>query len=347
MTDLQTLSARKAAVLQAVVRDYVRTAEPVGSGTVAMRSGLGVSAATVRNEMAALEEMGYLEQPHTSAGRIPTDRGYRFFVDQLPSRLSLAVTSRRAISDFPEERTLELEEVLRSAVLLLSRLTRYAAVALPPVAENQRIVRAELIRVGNALLLLLVGSTGDVRRRALDLEQTPGDDSLARASDAIERALTNVSYRNAGAHLEAIATTARGDEQRLLSAAAKSLRRMEREAPEGHVFVGGASNIAAADAFERPGTAQRVIEALEEEEAVLSYFRGFPMKGGVTVRIGRENPLAAMRSASVVTAHYLVADAPIGTVAVIGPTRMEYAQAMSTVGAVALRVSEVIGPLAG
>ncbi|MGH2740356.1 MAG: heat-inducible transcriptional repressor HrcA [Actinomycetota bacterium] len=347
MNAQQTLSPRKSAVLQAVVRDYVRSAEPVGSGTVAKRYGLGVSAATVRNEMAALEEMGYLEQPHTSAGRIPTDRGYRFFVDMLPTRLSLAGTSRRAIRAFPEEPTVDFDEVLRSAALLLSRLTRYAAVALPPVIENRRIVRAELLRVGSAVLLLLVGSTGHVQRSVLDTEDLPDDEAVSRASHALERALASVSYANAAAHIDAIVTTARGDDRRLLSAVAKTLRRLEQEPGYGHVFVGGASNIAAEDAFERPGTAQRVIETLEEEGAVLSYFRGFPLQGGVIVRIGRENPLAAMRAASVVTAHYLAANTPVGTVAVVGPTRMDYAQAMSTVGAVARRVSEVIGPLAG
>lgn len=248
MDGTQVLEGRTAAILRAVVTDYIRSAEPVGSGTVTRRYRLGVSPATVRSEMAALEELGYLAQPHTSAGRIPTDLGYRFYVDTLPRRPQLAAPHRRAIATFFGDAPPDPQEVLRATAVLLSRLTRYGAVTQPP-----------------------------------------------------------------GAH---------------------------------HVFIGGAANIA--DAFAQRETVRRVFEALDEEDTVVRLFRAVPTeRSRVTVRIGRENRIAAMREASVVIAPYVAAGRPIGVIAVLGPTRMEYRSAMAAVDVVARRLSEVIEPLAG
>jgi transcriptional regulator of heat shock response len=247
MTPPPTLEARKAAVLRAVVHDYIRTGEPVGSGTVATRSGLGVSSATIRSEMASLEELGFLMQPHTSAGRAPTDLGYRFYVDHLPRRTWLSSPQRQEIDDFFDVAPLEVEELARRAAVLLSRVTRYGAIAEPPHAH--------------------------------------------------------------------------------------------------HVFFGGVANIARD--VERRETLTRLFELLEQEETVLRMLRGFSSDADVVVRIGRENPVRALREASLVVAPYSVAGRPAGTVAVLGPTRMAYPVAMAAAGAVARRLSGTIEALAG
>jgi heat-inducible transcriptional repressor len=241
------LAARKADVLRAVVHDYIRTGEPVGSGTVA--PGVGVSPATVRSEMAALEELGYLVQPHTSAGRVPTDLGYRFYVDHLPQRRWLSSPQRQEIDGFFDEAPLEVEELARRAALLLSRVTRYGAITEPPHAH--------------------------------------------------------------------------------------------------HMFVGGVANIARETAFERRETLTRLFELLEQEETLLRLLRAISSEPGVVVRIGRENPVQALREASLVVAPYWVAGEPAGTVAVLGPTRMAYPIAMAAAGAVARRLSGTIEALAG
>jgi transcriptional regulator of heat shock response len=249
MTPSPALDARKAQVLRAVVHDYIRTGEPVGSGTVADRAGLGVSPATIRSEMAALEEMGYLVQPHTSAGRAPTDHGYRFYVDHLPRRRWLTLLQRQEIDGFFDDAPLEVEELARRAAVLLSKVTRYGAIAEPPHAH--------------------------------------------------------------------------------------------------HVFVGGVANIAREAAFERRETLTRLFELLEQEETLLRMLRGVSFDGDVVVRIGRENPVRALREASLVVAPYLVDGEPAGTVAVLGPTRMAYPVAMAAAGAVARRLSGTIEALAG
>src|SRR4051795_12692996 len=151
------LGHRKAVVLRVLVEEYVRTGEPVGSETIAERAALGVSSATIRNEMAALEELGYLSHPHTSAGRIPTDLGYRYYVDSLPSGGKLRDAQRRAIAGFFAETMLDLEEVLKGTTQLLSRLTQYAGLAVPPRGSDEVILRTELLEVGSALMLLVIG----------------------------------------------------------------------------------------------------------------------------------------------------------------------------------------------
>ena len=173
------LGPRKVAVLRAVVEEYVRSGEPVGSETIAERSGLGVSSATIRNEMAALEELGYLTHPHTSAGRIPTDVGYRKFVDSLPPGGRLRDAQRRAIAAFFAETMLDLEEVLKGTTHLLSRVTQYAGLAVPPRGSDEVILRTELFEIGTALMLLVVGQHGRVDKAMVDRPEGLDSDGVA------------------------------------------------------------------------------------------------------------------------------------------------------------------------
>ncbi|MGH2711860.1 MAG: HrcA family transcriptional regulator [Actinomycetota bacterium] len=249
MSEKRPLGEREATVLRLVVSDYIRTGEPVGSAAVAKRHRLPVSAATIRNDMAALEDRGYLNHPHTSAGRIPTDLGYRYYVDAIPRWPRLHDTKRRAIEDFFDEAVEDADEVVRGTAVLLSRLTHHGAVAQPP------------------------GSP--------------------------------------------------------------------------HVILGGAANIASEEAFERRETVSRLLELLEEERAMLELLDQLAGMGEVVVRIGRENPFAAMREASVIVAPYRLGPDRVGAIAVIGPTRMEYPAAMSTIRAVSHGLSRTIQALAG
>src|SRR5205823_9101782 len=163
------LTERKAAILRALVQLYIRSGEPVGSEAVSAAASIGVSSATIRNELAALEELGYLSQPHTSAGRVPTDLAYRVFVDALPSRTRLRDVERLAIVHFFDEALADVDEILRGTTQLLSRLTRYASLALAPSQRETAIARAELVRLGTATLLLVVFDTGQVDKRLIEV----------------------------------------------------------------------------------------------------------------------------------------------------------------------------------
>lgn len=345
MSATAPLGARKSRVLRAVVGDYIRSAEPVGSGTIAARYRLGVSPATIRNDLAALEDMGYLAQPHTSAGRVPTDRGYRFYVDALPRRMSLAQGHRRAIAAFFGKPPGDVDETLRRTAALLSRVTRYTAVTLSPDLEATRVVRAELVPLGGAALLLVVGDTGRVDKRVIEVGDDGGDDVVRRVSRTLEASFSGLTHAAARLRAERLAREGAGPEASLFTEVAEAFRRLEQGGSSDHVFIGGVSNIAGA--FERRETVRRLFEALEEEAAILRFLRDAAERQEMIVLIGRENPVAAMREAAVVVAPYLAGGRPAGTVAVIGPRRMHYPHAISAVQAVAGKLSNIIETLAG
>jgi heat-inducible transcriptional repressor len=335
------LGPRKAAVLHAVVEAYVRTGEPVGSETVAERTGLGVSSATIRNEMAALEELGYLSHPHTSAGRIPTDAGYRHYVDAAPSAgVRLRDTQRRAIASHFAEAILDLEEVLKGSVQLLSRLTQYAGLAVPPGASDEQIVRVELIDMGPTLLVLAVGQHGRVDKRIVD---RPDRLDAAAVADAEARlqAVRGLTYADAQAKLLELSAGAPGMQHDLLLVAADLLRIASQGDRAGHVVVGGVANLADETQAWRRETLRRLFETLEREQEMLHVLQDVASADDVQVTIGAEHPSTGDWEASIVSAPFRTGDASGGTIAVVGPTRMDYLSAMASVRAVARRLSEL------
>lgn len=333
------LGPRKVAVLRAVVEEYVHTGEPVGSETIAERAGLGVSPATIRNEMAALEELGYLSHPHTSAGRIPTDLGYRYYVDQLPGALRLREAQRRAIAGFFAETMLDLEEVLRGTTRLLSRLTQYAGLAVPPSIAEEPILRLELVDMGSALMVLVVGQHGRVDKRVFDRPRDLAEGVVAE----VERKLASVrgeTLAGAGALALRLAAEAPDEQRELLRAVAEALGELQRAA-QPHVLVGGVANLAEDVAHWRGETVRRLLEALERESSLLRLLREAGTLGDVSVTIGAEHPATGEWDASLVAAPFHAGSTPLGTIGVVGPTRMDYSTAVATVRAVARRLSEL------
>jgi heat-inducible transcriptional repressor len=330
-----------------VVRDHIRTGEPIGSSALAGRHRLGVSAATIRNDMSLLEELGYLTHPHTSAGRLPTDYGYRFYVDTLGGLPQLSESQRRVIADSIDQRVADVEDVMRRTAHLLSKMTHYAAVAHSPTLERTHVVRADVIWLDPGALLLIVSDTGRVDKRMLDLPEDADAETVNRVAD-VTATLRGLTYPEARARALAKSGEAPGAERAVLAAVAEAFQELEGEPADEHVFVGGVGNIAREEVFQHRDTLRMLFEALDEEATILRFLQEMATEDeDITVRIGQENRLAAMREASVVVAWYRVGDRPAGSIAVIGPTRMEYPTAMSTVAAVARRLSDVIEGLGG
>ena len=341
MADRPELGSRKAAVLHAVVEEYVRSGEPIGSETIAEGAGLGVSSATIRNEMAALEELGYLSHPHTSAGRIPTDLGYRHYVDAQPHGVRLRDAHRRAIAGYFAEAILDLEEVLKGSVQLLSRLTQYAGLAVPPGASEEPIVRLELIDMGPTLLILAVGQHGRVDKRVVD---RPDGVDADRLRDVEERlgSLRGQTYVEAQAQLLRLAAETSPDEHDLLLHVADTLRTATQGSGGVHVVVGGVSNLTDEAQTWRRETLRRLFESLEREQDMLQVLRDVSAdREDVWVTIGTEHPTTGEWDASIVTAPFSAGEATVGTIGVVGPTRMDYLSAMASVRAVAKRLSEI------
>jgi heat-inducible transcriptional repressor len=341
MHEMPELSERKTAILRALVQVYIGTGEPVGSEAVVQASSLGVSSATIRNELAALEELGYLSQPHTSAGRVPTDLAYRTYVDALPTRTRLRDAERLAIVQFFDEALADVDEILRGTTQLLSRLTRYASLALAPTPSATTVARAELIRLGSATLLLVVMESGRVEKRVVDLDPDLPDEEVERLSTELNRTARGRDIATACGDLSAKGAK---DESRraALTRIVEVLSAVEEAAEAEHVFVSGVANIAAEEAFRRRETLRHVYEALERESEVLRLLREAAAGGAMSVTIGHENRLPEMWEASVVASPY---GAGAGTIGIVGPTRMDYASAMAAVRAVAERLSAAVEAL--
>ena len=328
------LDERKTAILSAVVQEYIATAQPVGSSHIAGASGVGVSSATVRNEMAVLEQEGYLVQPHTSAGRIPTDKGYRFFVDHLatPGRVDAAMT--RQVGDFFEAAHGRLEEMLHQTSDLLTHLTHNAAVVLGPKAEAATIRSAQIVRLsGNAATVVLVFGNGNVENEVILIDEDTPDTVLAAATVHLAGGLTGETLASVGA------VTATGDERTdsICSAALDAMRAVSTDA---HVYVGGASTVA--DSFDAVDVVRQVLHTLEQQFVVVSLVRDI-VDRGMSVAIGIEHGVEPLSACSVVVAPVVVDGEHLGSVGVLGPTRMNYPQALATVDMVSNRLGRRLG----
>ena len=341
MAEQGDLGERKAAVLRAIVEEYVRTGEPVGSETIAERYSLGVSSATIRNEMAALEELGFLMHPHTSAGRIPTDLGYRRYVDSLPARGRLRDTQRRAIGSYFQEAVGDLEEVLRGAAQLLARLTQYAGLALPPSSPEERILRVELVEMGTKLLVLVIMQHGQVITRMIERPDGLDADTIQDLSHRIIDATGDRTLPTARSRTAHLMNDAQPVESGLLAMVADSIADIEEHASEEHVLVGGVGNLAGELVLWRVETMRRLFDALEHEADVLRLLRGASSGEELSVTIGHEDPATRKWEASLVAAPYRAGETTLGTIGVVGPTRMDYLTTISAVRAVARRLSEL------
>lgn len=328
---------RRLAVLRAIVEDYVATEEPVGSKALVERHGLNVSPATVRNDMAALEDEGYLTQPHTSAGRIPTDKGYRLFVDRLTTVKTMSTAEKRAISTFLDG-AVDLDDVVQRSVRLLSQLTRQVAVVQYPTLTRSTVRHIELVALGpERLLVVLILSTGRVEQRVLELSVPLEDDEMVDLRTQVNRAATGELIADAVIGLGAFAIDRPGPPAAI---AALLVEAMSDHRSHERLVVGGAANLARfGDSFE---TAVRpLLEALEEHVVLLKLLGEASQSGMVTVRIGAEGPYEQLSSTSVVTTGYGPHDS-LSTLGIVGPTRMDYPGTMAAVRAVARYLSRIL-----
>ena len=327
------LDDRKAAILRAVVEEYISTADPVGSARVANATEVAVSPATVRNEMAVLEREGYLVQPHTSAGRIPTDKGYRYFVDQLSGPGTLEPSKRNQVRQFFAKAHGQLEQMLSDTSQLLAGLTDYAAVVLGPSHEAASVRSVQVVglspRVG---LVVAVLSNGVVERAQVEFAEDVSDDALARVSRQLTETLVGQTFGT----FQNLASSGSPQDDLLAKAALAALLQAP-EADSDHVFVGGVSRMA--QAFEAVDTVRKVLRTLEQQYVVVGLLRDL-MDRGVSVAIGAEHGVQQLAECSIVVAPYEVEGERLGTIGVLGPTRMHYPEALSAVAVVSRRLGE-------
>ncbi len=331
---------RRLAVLRAIIEDFIATNEPVGSKALGDRHNLGVSPATIRHDMAVLEEEGLIAQPHTSAGRIPTDAGYRIFVDRLAQLKPLTAAEKRAIESFLDGAA-DLDDVLHRAVRTLAQLTRYVAVVQYPLLSRSRVRHLELVSLSaSRLMLVLITDTGRVEQRVVELPGPVGDDAVfdlrATLNGQLRDRLLAEAPEIIGELPPAVAPELRG----LLGTLTSVLLETLIETHSDRIVLGGTANLTE-NVLDFPAI-RPVLEALEEQVVLLRLLDQSAVTTQVVVRIGNETQHEGLSGASVVTSGYGPRGAALGAVGVLGPRRMDYAHTMARVAAVARYVGDVL-----
>ncbi|WP_225844655.1 heat-inducible transcriptional repressor HrcA [Streptomyces sp. HPF1205] len=334
------LSERRLEVLRAIVQDYVGTEEPVGSKALTERHKLGVSPATVRNDMAVLEDEGYIAQPHTSAGRIPTDKGYRLFVDKLAGVKPLSAAERRAIQNFLDG-AVDLDDVVARTVRLLAQLTRQVAVVQYPSLTRSSVRHVELLSLAPArIMLVLITDTGRVEQRIVDCPAPVGETLLADLRARLNSRVVGRRFADVPPLVQDLPEGFDPDERPTVSGVLATLLETLVEETEERIMLGGAANLTRFS-HDFPLTIRPVLEALEEQMVLLKLL-GEAKDSTMTVRIGHENFHEGLNSTSVVAVGYGSGDEAVAKLGVVGPTRMDYPGTMGAVRAVARYVGQIL-----
>ena len=337
------VSERGLEVLRVIVQDYVASQEPVGSKAIVDRHSFGVSAATIRNDMAQLEEEELIAAPHTSSGRVPTDKGYRVFVDQLTELRPLSAAQRQAIETFLGD-AVDLDDVLARTVRLLSQFTSQVALAQYPSFGSARVRHVEIVALSPArLMTVLITDTGRVDQRLLDLATPIDDVTLSELRDRINSELGGLALADAAVRLAALPAASPSVAADLILAIAASVGEQVAANRQDRIVVAGAANLARTERDFR-GSIHPVLEALEEHVTMLKLFGEMEVDlDEVRTSIGREHETPGLGEASVVATGYSAAGGGLAHLGVLGPTRMDYSNNMAAVRAVARYLTRLLG----
>jgi len=337
------VSDRGLEVLRVIVQDYVASREPVGSKSIVDRHSFGVSAATIRNDMALLEDEELITAPHTSSGRVPTDKGYRVFVDQLADLRPLSPAQRQAIESFLGN-SADLDDVLSRTVRLLSQLTHQVALVQYPSLATARVRHVELVPLSaTKMMTVLITDTGRVEQRQFD-SPTPVDDALVGELRAkLNAALGGLGLSDAAARLVRLASEFPAERRPLVESIASNLTDQVLANRGDRLLLAGTANLARTEE-DFSGSIFPVLEAIEEQVTLLRLFSEMEVEpGGVSARIGRENAGFGLGETSVVSSGYSSTGGSVARLGVLGPTRMDYSNNMAAVRAVARYLSRLLG----
>ncbi|OAA83534.1 heat-inducible transcriptional repressor HrcA [Clostridium ljungdahlii] len=336
------MDERKIKILQAIVNDYINTAEPVGSRTIAKKYNLGVSSATIRNEMADLEEMGYLEQLHSSSGRIPSNNGYRLYVDKLMQIPNLSQEEMYIIkSQIIDAALFEVDKILKQSVCLLSELTKLTSIVRAPSVKRGYIKHVQLINIESStnILLVLIIDSGIIKNNLIKVGKTISDDTLIKLSNMLNVRLKNLSAEQI--NLEVI-NNLKNDFQgyedifnNIISALYDSLNSVDNS----NIYTQGATNIFNYPEYKDIEKAREFLSMMDNKDKVSSLLNS---NSNISVKIGKENYTEGAEDCSVVSAVYSLNERPIGEIGVIGPTRIPYSKVISILANVVKEMNYIL-----
>lgn len=321
------MSERKLQILQAIIMNYQETAEPVGSRTISRRFMMNLSSATIRNEMSDLEDMGLIEQPHTSAGRIPSAKGYRLYVDRLMKNDPRKMEETSSLLDRLTDKSLELDDLLQEIGDLLAELTKYATVVAMPQNHKPSVSHVQLIPLdGKSCLLVLVLEGNIVRNRMIPLQKAVSEETLSRLSSILNRELSGLNVEQISSSVRSKVQSLSKADETLLKDVFTAITEALAEAEDTEVFTSGATNMLSFPEFSDIGHARTLMDFFSQKDQVRDMVRteAKNSESGLTVRIGSENELESLQDCSIVTAQYKYGSRNLGAICVVGPMRMNY-----------------------
>lgn len=322
------MDERKRRILQAIIDDYISTVEPIGSRTIARKYDLGVSPATIRNEMADLEMLGYIEQPHTSAGRIPSSKGYRFYVDSLLLPTQITEKEMMLVNNWYENKVKRIDEVFQETAKLLSRMTRNISLVLAPQIGHCTFKYLQFLPLDHErAILIIVANTGFLENKVISIPEGMSLEDLQKMAKVINSHLAGMSFDLIkSAKLREIKQNILLD-KRLFETVIELLRASLVSEKEERVYLGGTTQVLNQPEFRDVDRIKGLLSILEEEKLLCDILHMHD-SDGIVVTIGQENKYSGIRDCSMVQATYRIEGQVVGTLAVLGPTRMDYAKIM-------------------
>lgn len=336
-----SIDDRKIKILQAIINDYIRTGDPVGSRTIAKNYELGVGSATIRNEMADLEDMGYLEQPHASAGRIPSSKGYRLYVDKLMEDQILTAEEDLRIKQYiMDSAMLEVDKIVRQTSALLSELTKLTCVIETPSVKKSLIKSIQLIKVDeNNLVSVILTDTGLIKNHIIRLNKVPEINTLNRINEVINNRLVNLSIEKINLEVINNLKTDLGEYNELFNAILPALYETLNASDSSEVFMEGTTNIFNYPEYNDINKAKEMLSLLNDKESIMELFN--PVED-ITIRIGDENYRPQVKDCSIISAEYSFGNRPIGKIGLIGPRRINYSKVIAIMAEVIKELNNIL-----
>lgn len=343
------MNERKRKILHTIINEYVTNAEPVGSRHIAKNLDLGLSSATIRNEMADLEEMGYLEQPHTSAGRIPSDKGYRFYVNELMSGYEITQSDIDLLASAMDVKLTQLDKVIRQASSLLSQLTNYTAVLMTPELKHGAIKTIELVPVdATSMIIILVTNEGVMRNKRVHMPKMANPEIMPRISAVLKEKLSGCLLHEIDMHKINEVKKALGANYEMIFPVLDFISDIVDDIrKETEIYLSGTTNIFNFPEYRDVSRAREFLEFLDDKKSVAQVLSkaGEDAESSVQIRIGKENGLDIMQNLSLVTANYHLGGRAAGRVGIIGPTRMNYSKVVANIDQISKYIDRLLQEL--
>lgn len=341
-----SLNERKIQILQAIINDYIETAEPVGSRTIAKKYNLGISSATIRNEMSDLEEMGFILQPHASSGRIPSDLGYRLYVDHLMQKKELGSEEQRYLQSVIARNVGQIDYLLEETAKALSALTNYTTIISEPVSRRTRIKQIRLLPLDSTAVLLVIATEDNfIKNHVIQMGEAPEEERIFDIGLCLNQVLQGYSLQDIDTSVINRLRTELYEYRGMVPHILKAIESTMRSAEKVQVHMSGTKNILAFPEFSDIQKAKSLFQTLEEKDVLVTLLES-GQSNDIQILIGSENSVQGMKDCSVITATYKMSDDTRGTIGIVGPTRMDYSQVVSVLHGMVSNMEKVLKNLA-